>query len=107
MQELPRPFPDRPTASPGAHVWDARPQVSTLPTWGVSPPRPRSGKTYSYLFSYPSRMPLYPSWMEADHGDDLQYVFGKPFATPLGYRAQDRTISKIMIAYWTNFARTG
>nr|XP_010973713.1 bile salt-activated lipase [Camelus dromedarius] len=67
----------------------------------------KSGKTYSYLFSYPSRMPLYPSWMEADHGDDLQYVFGKPFATPLGYRAQDRTISKIMIAYWTNFARTG
>lgn len=52
-------------------------------------------------------MPVYPKWMGADHADDLQYVFGKPFATPLGYRPQDRTVSKAMIAYWTNFARSG
>ncbi|KAF6123586.1 carboxyl ester lipase [Phyllostomus discolor] len=67
----------------------------------------KSAKTYSYLFSQPSRMPIYPSWVGADHADDIQYVFGKPFSTPLGYRAQHRTISKAMIAYWTNFARTG
>ncbi|XP_037653412.1 bile salt-activated lipase [Choloepus didactylus] len=67
----------------------------------------KSAKTYSYLFSHPSRMPIYPSWMGADHADDLQYIFGKPFATPLGYRSQDRTVSKAMIAYWTNFARSG
>ncbi|XP_042537034.1 bile salt-activated lipase [Dipodomys spectabilis] len=67
----------------------------------------KSGRTYSYLFSAPSRMPIYPKWMGADHADDLQYVFGKPFATPLGYRTQDRTISKAMIAYWTNFAKSG
>lgn len=52
-------------------------------------------------------MPFYPSWVGADHGNDLQYVFGKPFATPLGYRAQDRTVSETLIAYWTNFARNG
>ncbi|NXO96454.1 CEL lipase, partial [Certhia brachydactyla] len=68
---------------------------------------PRSGKTYSYLFSQPSRKLSYPSWVGADHGDDLQYVFGKPFATPLGYLPKHRTVSKAMIAYWTNFARTG
>ncbi|KAG8509448.1 Bile salt-activated lipase [Galemys pyrenaicus] len=67
----------------------------------------RTAKTYSYVFSQPSRMPIYPKWVGADHADDLQYVFGKPFATPLGYRAQDRTVSKAMMAYWTNFARTG
>ncbi|XP_053138547.1 general transcription factor 3C polypeptide 5 isoform X3 [Hemicordylus capensis] len=67
----------------------------------------KSGKTYSYVFSQPSRMPVYPSWVGADHADDLQYVFGKPFATPLGYKAKHRTVSKAMIAYWTNFARTG
>ncbi|XP_013915092.1 PREDICTED: bile salt-activated lipase [Thamnophis sirtalis] len=66
-----------------------------------------TGKTYSYLFSEPSRMPVYPGWVGADHADDIQYVFGKPFATPLGYRARHRTLSKAMIAYWTNFARTG
>uniref|UniRef100_A0A671F8H6 Carboxylic ester hydrolase n=1 Tax=Rhinolophus ferrumequinum TaxID=59479 RepID=A0A671F8H6_RHIFE len=67
----------------------------------------KSAKTYTYLFSHPSRMPVYPKWVGADHADDIQYVFGKPFATPLGYRAQDRTVSKTLIAYWTNFARTG
>ncbi|EUB53859.1 Bile salt-activated lipase [Echinococcus granulosus] len=67
----------------------------------------KSAKTYTYLFSHPSRMPVYPKWVGADHADDIQYVFGKPFATPLGYRAQDRTVSKAMIAYWTNFAKTG
>ncbi|XP_058380384.1 bile salt-activated lipase [Diceros bicornis minor] len=66
-----------------------------------------SAKTYAYLFSLPSRMPIYPSWVGADHADDIQYVFGKPFATPLGYQSQHRTVSKAMIAYWTNFARTG
>ncbi|XP_054140474.1 bile salt-activated lipase-like [Melozone crissalis] len=67
----------------------------------------KSGKTYSYVFSEPSRMPVYPRWVGADHADDLQYVFGKPFATPLGYRPKHRTLSKAMIAYWTNFARSG
>ncbi|KAM3660256.1 bile salt-activated lipase-like [Ammospiza maritima maritima] len=67
----------------------------------------KSGKTYSYVFSEPSRMPVYPRWVGADHMDDLQYVFGKPFATPLGYWPKHRTLSKAMIAYWTNFARSG
>nr|QGW67275.1 bile-salt activated lipase [Rhamdia quelen] len=67
----------------------------------------KTGRTYSYLFSEPSRLPLYPSWMGADHADDLQYVFGKPFTTPLGYFPKHRRVSKYMIAYWTNFAKTG
>nr|KAF6314297.1 carboxyl ester lipase [Myotis myotis] len=67
----------------------------------------KSARTYTYLFSHPSRKPFYPSWVGADHAEDVPYVFGRPFATPLGYRAQDRTVSQAMIAYWTNFARTG
>ncbi|KAK1334019.1 hypothetical protein QTO34_005018 [Cnephaeus nilssonii] len=67
----------------------------------------KSAQTYTYLFSHPSRNPLLPSWVGADHTTDLQYVFGKPFNNPLGYRPQDRTVSRTMIAYWTNFARTG
>lgn len=90
-----------------AHPCAGWPQVSTLPVGVLSPSLLRSAKTYTYMFSHPSRMPTYPKWVGADHADDLQYVFGKPFATPLGYRTQDRTVSKTMIAYWTNFARTG
>ncbi|XP_018588456.1 bile salt-activated lipase-like [Scleropages formosus] len=67
----------------------------------------KTARTYSYIFSVPSRMPGYPSWTGADHADDLQYVFGKPFTTPLGYFPRHRDVSEYMIAYWTNFARTG
>ncbi|XP_077478530.1 bile salt-activated lipase-like [Stigmatopora argus] len=70
-----------------------------------------SGRTYSYLFSEPNRMGgialPYPSWMGADHADDLQYVFGKPLSTPLGYWPRHRDLARYMIAYWTNFAKTG
>lgn len=63
------------------------------------------------MFSEPNRLGgialPYPSWMGADHADDLQYVFGKPFTTPLGYWPRHRDVSGYMIAYWTNFAKTG
>ncbi|XP_062334831.1 carboxyl ester lipase, tandem duplicate 2 isoform X2 [Osmerus eperlanus] len=71
----------------------------------------KTARTYSYVLSEPSRMAglgkPYPSWMGADHADDLQYVFGKPFTTPLGYWPRYRDLSRYMIAYWTNFAQTG
>ena len=71
----------------------------------------RSGRTYSYLFSEPNRLggptKPFPSWMGADHMDDLQFVFGKPFSSFLGYWPSHRKLSGYMIAYWTNFAKTG
>ncbi|KAI9527546.1 hypothetical protein NQZ68_029647 [Dissostichus eleginoides] len=72
----------------------------------------KTGRTYSYLFSEPNRLvgPFrpYPSWMGADHTDDVPYVFGKPFTAPLMFPAKShRDLSDYLIAYWTNFARTG
>uniref|UniRef100_A0A3Q2YGB3 Bile salt-activated lipase-like n=1 Tax=Hippocampus comes TaxID=109280 RepID=A0A3Q2YGB3_HIPCM len=65
------------------------------------------GRTFSYLFNMKTRIPGFPSWVEAEHSEDLQYVFGKPFATPLVYFPRHRDLSRNMIAYWTNFAKTG
>ncbi|XP_051269111.1 bile salt-activated lipase-like [Dicentrarchus labrax] len=71
----------------------------------------RSGRTYSYLLSEPSLLAgpgkPYHDWVGADHADDLQYVFGKPFTTPKAYGDRHRDLSGYLIAYWTNFARTG
>ncbi|XP_076025622.1 bile salt-activated lipase-like [Genypterus blacodes] len=71
----------------------------------------RSGRTFSYLLSEPSLMAgpgkPYHDWVGADHADDLQYVFGKPFTTPKAYGDRHRKLSGYLIAYWTNFARTG
>jgi bile salt-stimulated lipase len=45
--------------------------------------------------------------MGADHADDLQYVFGKPLTSPLGYWPSHRDVSRYLIHYWTNFAKSG
>ncbi|XP_041667300.1 bile salt-activated lipase-like [Cheilinus undulatus] len=71
----------------------------------------KSGRTFSYLLSEPSMMAgpdkPYHDWVGSDHADDLQFVFGKPFTTPKAYGDRHRDLSAYMIAYWTNFARTG
>lgn len=50
---------------------------------------------------------MFPKWVGADHAEDLQYMFGKPFKNTFAYRPQDREVSEAMMAYWTNFAATG
>lgn len=77
-------------------------QFSLAPVLSLS-----GGRTFSYLFNMKTRIPGFPSWVEAEHSEDLQYVFGKPFATPLVYFPRHRELSRNMIAYWTNFAKTG
>ncbi|XP_077418525.1 bile salt-activated lipase-like isoform X2 [Vanacampus margaritifer] len=65
------------------------------------------GRTFSYLFNMKTRIPGFPSWVEAEHSEELQYVFGKPFSMPLLYFPRHRELSQNMISYWTNFAKTG
>ncbi|XP_069544158.1 bile salt-activated lipase-like [Brachyistius frenatus] len=64
-------------------------------------------RTYSYLFNMKTRIPGFPRWVEAEHAEDLQYLFGKPFTLPLIYFPRHRDLAGYMIAYWTNFAKTG
>ncbi|CAL8252195.1 unnamed protein product [Boreogadus saida] len=67
----------------------------------------RGARTYSYLFDMKTRILGLPSWVGAMHAEDLQYLFGKPFDKPLIYFPRHRDLSGYMIAYWTNFAKTG
>ncbi|KAF7663379.1 hypothetical protein LDENG_00212180 [Lucifuga dentata] len=86
-------------------------------SWGMKPSREDIKRAIvdvgtDYIFLVPTQAALYlhaanANWMGADHADDLQYVFGKPFSTPLGYWPSHRDLSRYMIAYWTNFAKTG
>lgn len=64
-------------------------------------------RTYSYLFNMKTRIPGFPSWVEAEHAEDLQYLFGKPFSFALAYFPRHRDLAGYMIKYWSNFARTG
>ncbi|KAK6171281.1 hypothetical protein SNE40_019504 [Patella caerulea] len=69
-------------------------------------------KTYQYEFNH--AYPVLPpgnEWMQgATHGGEVPYVFGFPSSLP-GYSPQIAKtawpFSKIVMDYWTNFAKTG
>nr|XP_033799420.1 fatty acyl-CoA hydrolase precursor, medium chain-like [Geotrypetes seraphini] len=55
---------------------------------------------------------LRPDFVKADHGDELGYVLGNPFLpTYLSVLSiatdEEKSLSKTMMKYWANFARTG
>ena len=41
------------------------------------------------------------------HYEEVQFVFGRPLMQPEIYRSDERTLSRLMMRYWTNFAKYG
>lgn len=41
------------------------------------------------------------------HGYEIEFVFGRPFNTSLGYTDEERDMSMMMMKTWTTFGRTG
>lgn len=69
----------------------------------------RSGKApvYSYIFNW--RTPVMDGLLKSPHGSDVPFVFGTTAAAArtLGTGADLTPMSRIMMATWTSFARTG
>ncbi|KAK6318065.1 hypothetical protein J4Q44_G00113560 [Coregonus suidteri] len=67
-----------------------------------------------YLYEFqqtPSMLKkMRPSFVGSDHGDELMFVFGYCFTSHVimdGCTEEDEQLSRIMMSYWGNFARTG
>nr|XP_023682879.1 fatty acyl-CoA hydrolase precursor, medium chain-like [Paramormyrops kingsleyae] len=78
--------------------------------------RNAGGAVYLYEFQHPPAVfkNIRPSFVKADHGDDIYFVFGAPFwngeTTGSEIRhvtEEEKELSKKMMAYWANFARSG
>lgn len=42
------------------------------------------------------------------HGDEMEYIFGDPLSnTALNYTESERQLSRNMMKYFTDFAKTG
>ncbi|CAH1274058.1 BCHE [Branchiostoma lanceolatum] len=68
----------------------------------------RFGSTaYMYEFGYRVCSSPWPDWVVATHGDEIQFVFGLPTIPDAGYSTEDADVSRTLMRYWANFAKTG
>lgn len=67
------------------------------------------GRTYLYQFDHRPFFSHYPSWVVADHGNEIPYTIGEPFLDrmPDVWSEEERMFSSMILSYWSNFARTG
>ncbi|KAK3083746.1 hypothetical protein FSP39_002528 [Pinctada imbricata] len=66
---------------------------------------------YQYLFTYDYRpIPVYPTWFHgAVHASEIFYLFSLRLLPSINItiNSTDKYLSDQMVAYWTNFAKTG
>ncbi|KAM3823944.1 acetylcholinesterase [Vipera latastei] len=67
----------------------------------------RGNKVYAYLFDHRASNLIWPLWMGVPHGYEIEFVFGLPLNDSLNYTPQEKELSRRMMRYWVNFARTG
>ncbi|XP_054055143.1 fatty acyl-CoA hydrolase precursor, medium chain isoform X2 [Rissa tridactyla] len=70
--------------------------------------RDAGNPVYFYEFQHrpSSAAGVVPDFVKADHGDEIAFVFGKPFLA--GYATEEENkLSRTVMRYWTNFARNG
>ncbi|KAK1163397.1 carboxylesterase 5A-like isoform X1 [Acipenser oxyrinchus oxyrinchus] len=69
-----------------------------------------------YLYEFQHRPSIYkdkrPSFVKADHGDEINFVFGGCFwngqvKIPVALTEEEMKLCRVMMAYWANFARNG
>ncbi|XP_030636561.1 acetylcholinesterase isoform X2 [Chanos chanos] len=66
-----------------------------------------SGGVYLYLFDHRASNLAWPEWMGVIHGYEIEFAFGLPLEKRLNYTAEEEKLSRRMMRYWANFARTG
>ena len=62
---------------------------------------------YYYYFTQRYRSNPWPSWMGVLHGDEILFTFGEPLKAGGNFTDGEKQLSRKMMQYWTNFAKTG
>ncbi|XP_058026047.1 cholinesterase-like [Ahaetulla prasina] len=72
--------------------------------------RKAGSPVYAYLFTHRPSWSIWPKWIGASHGTDIPFVFGTlKSALPFNqtYTEVEARLSRKMMHYWAEFARTG
>ena len=62
---------------------------------------------YFYYFTERASPSPWPTWAGVLHGDEIAFIFGEPFNRSRKYDPSEIALSKKMMSYWANFAKTG
>jgi para-nitrobenzyl esterase len=88
-------------------------------TWKWIEMQRETGGGTVYRYSFDRKIPVAPGTtiagktatsadIGARHAGEIEYVFGTLDSVPdVSWQASDRNLSDLMMAYWSNFARTG
>ncbi|XP_040284113.1 cholinesterase isoform X3 [Bufo bufo] len=64
-------------------------------------------KAYIYFFNHRSSKLAWPAWMGVVHGYEIEFVFGIPMHRRLNYTKEEEQLSRTVMKFWANFAKTG
>ena len=62
---------------------------------------------YMYHFTERASTNPWPTWSGVLHGDEVAFIFGEPLNRTRNYDQKEIGLSRKMMAYWANFAKTG
>ena len=66
-----------------------------------------NNNVYMYYFTHRSSQNMWPKWMGTLHGDEISFLFGQPLIPKHSYTLEEIDLSRRMMTYWANFAKTG
>ena len=66
-----------------------------------------SSNVYKYRFNVRNPFDLWPKWTGVKHGDEMDYIFGRPMNFNEKFPMEHMSLSKFMIETWSNFAKYG
>lgn len=77
--------------------------------WADLQTRARSSKSYVYYFVHSPAEPATPCsyGCQAGHGAEIRYVFDQLDQDPRAWNSGDRQLTRELVGYWSNFAKTG
>ena len=63
-------------------------------------------RIFIFYFTHRSSASEFPDWLGVMHGDELPFIFGHPFSLQSKYTSSEKELSRKMIKYWSNFAKS-
>lgn len=64
-------------------------------------------KVYFYHYTHRSSKHHWPEWLGVMHADEVGFVFAEPLNETLSFNDKEKTFTRRIIKYWSNFAKYG